>query len=129
MKKILPIRQSPLRTQDILIKPKKTSWQYSPQIIKLLRIIIVYSSPILRPTQLSLCVEQQFFQNQVNLLEQTTLVTKTEALEAYADELNNFYQSTQRKLKSKMCLKYQSLTNQLKSFSYTNNYLLLGPSK
>ncbi|CAL5970670.1 Hypothetical_protein [Hexamita inflata] len=93
------------------IKPKQTSCQYSPQIIKQLRIMVVYSSPIFRPTPLSICVEQQFFQNQVNLLEQTTLVTKTGALQAYADEQNNYYQTTQRQLKSKMFLKYPSLTN------------------
>ncbi|CAL6050069.1 Conserved_hypothetical protein [Hexamita inflata] len=87
-----------------------SSAQLPSQIKIQLRFIIVYSSPILRLTQLSLCVEQQFFQNQVNLLEQTTLVTKTEALEAYADELN-YYQTTQRQLKSKMFLKYPSLTN------------------
>ncbi|CAL6025206.1 Hypothetical_protein [Hexamita inflata] len=93
------------------IKPKQNSCQYSPQIIKLLRIMVIYSSSILRPTQLSLCVEHQFFQNQVNLLRQTTQVTKTEALEAKANELNNYYQTTQSLLKFKMFPKIPSLTN------------------
>ncbi|CAL6030635.1 Hypothetical_protein [Hexamita inflata] len=116
------------------IQPKQTTYQYSPKIIILLGVIIVYSSPTLRLAQLCL---SQIKLNKIKsdqFSQADCICYKQLALEAQADVLNNFYQITRIKLKSQcfqnslaqliLMLKYV-----LKSFGLKIKYLLLQPQK